>query len=312
MPEGALLPGGLPSGPDVLTGAREPESVVERAGRGRPAWGRFLRHRLAVGGLVLLVVIALAVMLAGVISPYGYEELGPGEELRGPNGTHLFGTDSIGRDQLSRVLHGGRISLAVGAGVALLSGFIGAAVGAASGYFGGRLDNFLMRATDLFLAIPLLVLLMLMARGFGRSVFSIILVLSLFFWMPLARIVRGVFLSLREREFVEAARALGASSRRIILRHLLPNAMGPIIVTVTLSVATAILSESVLSFLGFGVRPPTPTWGNMLADSGDLATTAPWLVWFPGLAILLTVLAVNFVGDGLRDALDPSQRRVRR
>jgi peptide/nickel transport system permease protein len=165
-----------------------------------------------------------------------------------------------------------------------------------------------MRTTDLFLAMPLLVVLIVAARALGGSTLDVVIVLSLFFWMPVARIVRGVFLSLKEQEFVAAARALGASGVRIVWRHMLPNALGPIIVNVTLSVASAILTESVLSFLGFGVQPPTPTWGNLLAESKDLATTAPWLVWFPGLAILVCVLAVNFLGDGLRDALDPAAR----
>jgi peptide/nickel transport system permease protein len=210
------------------------------------------------------------------------------------------------------VIYGGRISLAVGLGVALSAGIIGTLIGSLAGYHGGRLDTVLMRITDLFLSIPLLVILIVAATILGGSVLDIVLVLSLFFWMPLARIVRGVFLSLKQKEFVEAARSVGASNARIIVRHMLPNSLGPIIVNVTLVVAEAILIESVLSFLGFGIQPPTPTWGNMLAESRDLATVAPWLVWFPGLAILLTVLCVNFFGDGLRDAFDPTQQIVRR
>ena len=199
----------------------------------------------------------------------------------------------------------------VGLGVALVSGVIGTVVGAAAGFYGGRLDNAVMRVTDLFLSIPLLVILIIASRATGGKTRDIVLVLSLAIWMYMARIVRGLFLSLREKEFVEAARSIGASNRRIILRHMLPNAIGVIIVNLTLTVAIAILTESLLSFLGFGVQPPTPTWGNMLEDGRPQMTFAGWLVWFPGLAILLTVLCVNFLGDGLRDALDPTQRRVR-
>jgi peptide/nickel transport system permease protein len=265
-----------------------------------------------MGSLILLVLIGLATAFAALIAPHGFAEQDLTAQLRPPGAGSLLGTDTLGRDQFTRLLYGGRISLAVGVGVALSSTIIGTLIGAAAGYARGRLDNLLMRVTDLFLSIPLLVVLIIAATILGGSVVDIVVVLSLFFWMSVARIVRGVFLSLREREFVEAARSLGASRARIVFRHMLPNAMGPIIVNATLSVATAILTESVLSFLGFGIQPPTPTWGNMLADSKNLATTAPWLVWFPGLAILVTVLCVNFLGDGLRDAFDPTQRRVRR
>lgn len=282
------------------------------AGQWQLAWRRLRRHRLAMASLVLLGFIALVVIFAGLIAPKGFAEQNLTAQLLRPGRGHLFGTDTLGRDELSRVIYGGRISLATGFGVAVSAGLIGTIVGSIAGFYGGRIDTILMRLTDLFLSIPLLVILIIAATILGGSVLDIVIVLSLFFWMPLARIVRGVFLSLREKEFVEAARAVGASSVRIIVRHMLPNALGPIIVNVTLAVAEAILIESVLSFLGFGIQPPTPTWGNMLAESRDLATTAPWLVWFPGLAILLTVLCVNFFGDGLRDALDPTQQIVKR
>jgi peptide/nickel transport system permease protein len=215
----------------------------------------------------------------------------------------------------TRVLYGGRISLLVGVAVALSSGVIGSFVGALAGFHGGWIDNALMRVTDLFLSIPFLVILIIGSRLLAdqpwvpfQPVGPIVIILSLFFWMPLARIVRGVFLSLKEKEFVEAARASGASNRRIVFYHMLPNAMGPIIVNATLGVAAAILTESALSFLGFGVQPPTPTWGNLLNGSRQFSQLYPWLVWFPGLAILITVLCVNFLGDGLRDALDPHQK----
>jgi peptide/nickel transport system permease protein len=274
-------------------------------------WRRFRRHKLAITSLVVLLLIALGVALAPVIAPYGFSEQHLDQILEGPSSKHLLGTDQLGRDELTRLLYGGRVSLLVGLGVALVSGVIGTLAGAGAGFYGGRLDNVVMRITDLFLSIPLLVLLIIASRATGGHIQDIVLVLSLVLWMFLARIIRGLFLSLREKEFIEAARGIGASNRRIIFRHMLPNALGVMIVNVTLTVAIAILTESLLSFLGFGIQPPTPSWGNMLEDGRSLMTIAGWLVWFPGLAILITVLCVNFLGDGLRDALDPMQRRVR-
>jgi peptide/nickel transport system permease protein len=274
------------------------------------AWRRFKRHRLAIASAVVLLVLALAALFAGQIAPFGFAEqdLRPEFRTKGPSLTHWFGTDALGRDTFTRVLYGGRISLLVGVSVALSAGIIGGAVGAIAGYYGRWIDNVLMRFTDLFLSIPFLVILILGSRYLGGSLLDIVFILSLFFWMPLARIVRGVVLSLKEKEFVEAARSSGASNSRIIFLHILPNAMGPMVVNATLSVAAAILTESALSFLGFGVQPPTPTWGNLLNGSRQFMLLAPHLVYFPGLAILLTVLAVNFLGDGLRDALDPHQK----
>jgi peptide/nickel transport system permease protein len=301
----------------VATGAEAPPTVealgLEEHGLSQRTlmWRRFRRHKLAMASLIVLVLIGLATVLAGVLTPYGYAEQHLDQILQGPSAEHLLGTDQLGRDELTRLLYGGRISLMVGLGVAVVSGVIGTLVGAAAGFYGGRLDNAVMRLTDLFLSIPLLVILIIASRATGGKTRDIVLVLSLGIWMYMARIVRGLFLSLREKEFIEAARSIGASNRRIIFRHMLPNAIGVIIVNLTLTVAIAILTESLLSFLGFGVQPPTPTWGNMLEDGRPQMTFAGWLVWFPGLAILLTVLCVNFLGDGLRDALDPTQRRVR-
>jgi len=307
----------VPTLSPVATGVEAPPTVealgLEEHGLSQRTlmWRRFRRHRLAMASLVVLVLIGLATILAGVLTPYGYAEQRLDQILQGPSAEHWLGTDQLGRDELTRLLYGGRISLMVGIGVALVSGVIGTVVGAAAGFYGGRLDNAVMRVTDLFLSIPLLVLLIIASRATGGKTRDIVLVLSLALWMFMARIVRGLFLSLREKEFIEAARSIGASNRRIILRHMLPNSIGVIIVNLTLTVAIAILTESLLSFLGFGVQPPTPTWGNMLEDGRPQMTFAGWLVWFPGLAILLTVLCVNFLGDGLRDALDPTQRRVR-
>src|SRR6266498_1062665 len=302
MPEGTVdhppgsalipvaTPAGLEASPTVEALGLEEHGLSQRA----LVWRRFRRHKLAMASLVALLLIGLAVALAPVLTPYNFSDQHLDRILQGPSAKHLLGTDQLGRDELTRLLYGGRVSLLVGLGVALVSAVVGTLAGAAAGYYGGRLDNFVMRLTDLFLSIPLLVLVVSLALG-----------------MFLARIVRGLFLSLREKEFVEAARAIGSSNARIIFRHMLPNALGVIIVNVTLTVAIAILTESLLSFLGFGIQPPTPTWGNMLEDGRSLMTIAGWLVWFPGLAILVTVLCVNFLGDGLRDALDPTQRRVR-
>jgi peptide/nickel transport system permease protein len=319
MPDGTVdhQPGPVPTMTTTATGAEAAPTVealgLEEHGLSQRTlmWRRFRRHKLAIASLVTLVVIGLATLLAGVLSPYEYSEQHLDQILQGPSAEHLLGTDQLGRDELTRLLYGGRISLLVGLGVALVSGVIGTLVGVAAGFYGGRLDNAVMRLTDLFLSIPLLVLLIIASRATGGSIRDIVLVLSLALWMFLARIVRGLFLSLREKEFVEAARSIGASNRRIIFRHMLPNALGVIIVSITLTVAIAILTESLLSFLGFGIQPPTPTWGNMLEDGRPQMTFAAWLVWFPGLAILITVMCVNFLGDGLRDALDPTQRRVR-
>ncbi len=271
------------------------------------AWRRFKRHKMALAGLVVLALLVLVSILAPLLTPYSYSKFDLAQALQGPSLTHYFGTDNIGRDVFTRVLYGGRISLSVGISVALASTIIGTLIGALAGYYGRWLDQILMRVTDLFLSIPFLVILIIAVNLLAGSILDIILVLSLFFWMPNARIVRGVVLSLKEKEFVEASRSLGTSNRRIILSEILPNALGPIIVIVTLGVAAAVITESALSFLGFGVQPPTPTWGNLLAGAQNFALLAPWMVWFPGLFILFTVLAVNLVGDGLRDAFDPHQ-----
>ena len=276
---------------------------------------RFLRHKLAVAAGLLLLVLYIMAIFAPWIAPY---PLNPPMTVKvlsaarhGPSLAHLFGTDELGRDQLTRLMYAGRISLLIGLCVAVFSTLFGTALGSIAGLFGGRADQLLMRFTDLFLVVPALAILMIAQKGFGGSVPVIIIILSLLYWQWIARIVRGVFLSLKEKEFVEAARASGASSWRIITRHLIPNTIGAIAVNTTLVVGYAILTESTLSFLGFGVQPPAVSWGNMLAQSeGSVGTSTAYLVYFPGLFILLTVLAVNFLGDGLRDAFDPqSQHR---
>jgi len=275
---------------------------------------RFMRHRLAVVSLFVLLLIFLAGAFAHYVAPYSFEQIDLNNSSAAPTftGWHVFGTDLIGRDYLSRVIYGIRTSEQVALLVALMSTLVGVTIGAIAGYFAGWVDNVLMRFTDLMLTLPpIAVLLTAAAIVKTRSPIIIAFILAALFWTGFARIVRGTFLSLREKEYIEAAKAAGASDTRIIVRHLLPNAIGPIIVAATLTVGIAILTEAVLGFLGFGVQPPTPTLGKLIADGQDAGTNLWWLVTMPGLTILLIVLCVNFVGDGLRDAFDPTQRRVR-
>jgi len=293
-------------GPAPPPAAADPMGAAERALTTRQlAWRRFRRHKLAMASAVVLILLALVAIFAKYVTPYGFREIDLASFYKGPSLKHWFGTDVLGRDEFTRVIYGGRISLSVGLAVALVAGFVGAIVGGLAGFYGGWIDNLMMRVTDLFLSIPFLVILIIASQALGTSTWDIIIILSLFFWMGDARIVRGMFLSLKEKEFVEAAKASGAKNRRIIFYHILPNVTGPIVVNLTLLVAVAILTESSLSFLGFGIQPPTPSWGNLLSDAQSAIFTAQWLVYFPGLFILLTVLCVNFLGDGLRDALDP-------
>ncbi|MDJ0923432.1 MAG: ABC transporter permease [Acidimicrobiia bacterium] len=271
---------------------------------------KFLQHKLAVVSLIVLVIIILAGVFAGTIAPYGFEEIDLQNRSQAPtlDGFHIMGTDKIGRDYFSRVLFGTRTSLIVASIVAGVSTLIGTVVGGLAGYMGGRTDNWLMRLTDLFLTLPGLAILLILSAFLGQgSPIRVAFILAFLFWTATARIVRGVFLSLREKEFVEAAKAAGASDGRIIFRHILPNAMGPIIVSMTLTVATAILVEAALSFLGFGIQPPNPALGKLIADGQDSMTTQWWLVTMPGLLIVTISLCINFIGDGLRDALDPTQ-----
>ena len=312
--------------------SNDPDTALTTAGQGlttkplsptRLAWLRFRRHKLAMASVIILAVLTILVFFPGLVVDWQPLERDlDAARYAGPSGEHWLGTDDLRRDLFSRILHGGQISLQVAFFVALLSTGLGALVGSVSGYFGGGLDNALMRVTDLFLGLPQLVALIILTRlparnewavtfmGEEGTVRSIITVMVLIFWMPTARIVRGLVLSLKEKEFVEAARAMGASDWRILTRHLLPNCMGPLIVAVTIAVAAAILTESALSFLGFGVESvTTPTWGNLLSNTKGQLRSNGHVVWFPGLAIVITVLCVNYLGDGLRDALDPRQKK---
>jgi peptide/nickel transport system permease protein len=290
--------------------------LVYVAGRtqGEMFWRRFKRHKLALISVIVLVLLYLIAIFGPMLSPYSFDKIDY-TGAQPPSIQHPLGTDELGRDEMTRIMYGGRISLMVGIVVAILSAGIGTIVGMIAGFYGGRVDNILMRFTDMMLALPLLPLLMVAGLVVAQlkidSMWAIVVILGVLEWMAVARLVRSSFLALREKEFVEAARAMGASDWRIITKHLLPNSIAPIVVNTTLVVGAAIIVESVLSFLGFGIQPPTPSWGNMLSDARSTMVLYPWLMWSPGIAIVLTVLSVNFLGDGLRDALDPTQVRVR-
>jgi peptide/nickel transport system permease protein len=305
------------------------ERTAEAAGQGvRPAytlwelvWLRFRRHKMAMAGaliLILLIVYSVAGAFFFTEAYANYTETGA--RLSAPSAEHPFGTDAVGRDILARTVYGGQISLLIGLFAVVVETLVGVLIGAVAGYYGGWIDSLLMRFTEAMFNIPQLFLLLVMAkyfsgkipeieflgRSFSGSVVVIIAIIGLTSWMYLARIVRAEFLSLKEREFIQAAHCIGTRHIAIIFRHILPNTVAPIIVSATLGVANAILSEAYISFLGVGVRPPTATWGNMLEGASSYIEAAPWLWIFPGLLIVLTVLSINFLGDGLRDALDPT------
>ena len=280
------------------------------------AFYRFRKHRLATVGAVVLLTMVVGVVAGPFVYRVPIDEIDFKAKLLGPSAAHPLGTDDLGQDLLARMLYGGRISLAVGIAAMLIALTIGVSVGAAAGHFAGAADHALMRITDLFLSLPQLPLLLLVVYLFRDSLkqmlgpeagvfVMIVVVIGGLRWMPVARLVRAQFLSLREKEFVEAARSLGAPPLRQVVRHILPNAMGPVMVAGTIDVAAAIIAESSLSFLGLGFPPDIPTWGRILFDAKDNLDFAPHWALFPGTAIFLTVLSINYIGDGLRDALDP-------
>lgn len=272
-------------------------------------WENFKRHKIAVVASFLLIIMALACFAAPIIAPYKFDAINLLAIRNPPSIGHWMGTDDLGRDLLTRILYGGRISIMIGILSALVGTGLGALIGAVAGFYGGRTDNILMRFTDIAYSIPTLPLLIVLSSFSNSAVPIMVLIIGFLSWMTTARVVRGSVLSVKEKEYVEAARMIGASDSVIIWQHILPNIAGPIIVGTTLGVGNAIIIESSLSFLGLGVQPPTPTWGNMLMDSQATMASKPWLTIFPGLAILLIVLEVNFIGDGLHDALDPTLRR---
>jgi peptide/nickel transport system permease protein len=294
----------------VRAPARRSDSLWAEAAR------RFRRHRLAMVGVVVLTAMVLAVVVGPFVYRVPVDDIDFRAKLKGPSSAHPLGTDDLGQDILARILYGGRISLAVGVVAMLIGICVGTTVGAVAGQFGGAIDSVLMRVTDLFLSLPQLPIFLLVVylfrdpvkKAFGPELGAFVLIVAVIGslrWMPVARLVRAQFLSLREKEFVEAARGLGVPALRQVMRHILPNALGPVIVVATIDVAAAIIAESSLSFLGLGFPLDIPTWGRILFDAKDNLDFAPHWALFPGAAIFLTVLSINFIGDGLRDALDP-------
>jgi peptide/nickel transport system permease protein len=273
---------------------------------------RFFKHRLAVIAIIVLAIMVV-VSVGASLSPYSPTQQNPANPFQPPTAQHWFGTDELGRDIFTRILYGGRVSLIVGLVSTLLTILVGVAVGAASGYYGGWLDNILMRITDAFLTFPTIFVLIILSSmlrelpfpWLKNSVMVVIVIIAALSWMWPARLVRSLFITLREREFVAATRALGGTDTRIIIQHILPNCLGPILVSATLQMANAIITESGLSYLGFGVQPPTATWGAILSTAQVHVYRAPWMAIYPGVMIFITVMTINYIGDGLRDAFDP-------
>ena len=277
------------------------------------AWRHFRKHRPAMAGVAVLSLLVLGALLIPLVTNYDPGQTHILDKYQAPSLEHPMGTDSLGRDLFIRVMDGGRISLLIGLTAVLLAVIIGTSVGALAGFYGGKVDNILMRIADIMLTLPTLFVAILLTQllragvipFLSAGIMPIVLVIAVTSWMVVARLVRAAYLSIKQKDFIDAARAAGARNGRIIIRHILPNAMSPIIVAATLRVGAAIITEAGLSFLGFGVQPPTPSWGNMLNNAQSEMDFAPWTAIFPGLFIFLTVIAFNYIGDGLRDALDP-------
>lgn len=285
----------------IMLAAAKPESLWTKARK------RFFRHKLAMFGLVTLLLLIIVSIAAPLLTPYSPIALDLRAIRKPPTAAHLLGTDGTGRDVLTRIFYAGRISLSVGLVSVSISMIIGIIIGSIAGYKGGKVDMFLMRLTDMFMTFPSLVIIITVAAAMGPSVYNAMLVIGLLTWPSIARLVRGQFLTLREQQFVRAARSIGVSDRDLVFKHIFPNTISSIAVAVTFGVASAILLEASLSFLGLGVQAPTPSWGNMLRDAQSLniLEDMPWMWLPPGLMIALAVLSINFIGDGLRDALDP-------
>lgn len=295
---------------DQLELEREGIAIVSRS-FGRQTWDRFRKHKLAIVAAIMLVSLPIIFWVGPLWSDYGFEEITP-DFRQGPSLEHPFGTDDIGRDLMVRTFEGGKFSIRIALFVALLTTAIGTVVGAMKGYFGGWVDLTLSWITNLFLVVPAFVVLLVISVKWGSTPNGIALVLALLLWPTIARVVRGVVLQYKEQEFVMAAKAAGASTPRILFRHILPNAVGPIVVNATLLVGAAIILESTLSFLGLGVKPPTPTLGNLVAEAKGKIDDTPSRILIPGAFVVAIALSVNFLGDGLRDALDPTSRQVRK
>jgi peptide/nickel transport system permease protein len=307
-----LVPPSLPEEENLDFLSLTPQLARKRRSQMRIIFDRFLRNRVAVVGMVVLGIITLATIFAPFLTHASAADPDPSIKLDlnnifgAPSLLHPLGTDELGRDELARILYGGRVSLMVGSASMVVALVFGIGIGAIAGFYGGIIDNLLMRFTDVILAIPLYLLLFVLSASFSNgSVLNVVFLIAIFGWTYTARLVRGEFLALKEREFVMAARTLGANNMRLMLRHILPNAAGPIIVNATLLIGQNIILESVLSFFGFGIQIPLASWGSMVSTARDFFLEDPILVWAPGLCILVVVLSFNLMGDGLRDALDP-------
>jgi peptide/nickel transport system permease protein len=307
---GALATAGDASAELGALRAKKPRSLWS------DAWRQFRKHKLAMGGLATLIFLTVAVLIGPLVWPESRSQIDFNRALQGPSLSHPMGTDDLGHDIFARILWGGRISLAVGVAAMFVAILLGVMVGAVSGFFGRFLDSVLMRFTDMFISLPQLPLLLLcsylfrdkLTDDYGQTLgpfLLIVVLIGVLNWMSVARLVRASFLSIKEKEFIEAARCIGASRSSIIFRHILPNTLGPVIVAATLAVGGAIITESSLSFLGLGFPPDVPTWGRLLLDAVNFMELAPYMVIFPALVIFLAVLSINYLGDGLRDALDP-------
>jgi ABC-type dipeptide/oligopeptide/nickel transport system permease subunit len=289
----------------------EPLLPARQKGYWRLVWRRFKQHRIAYVGLLFFLALLLLVIIGPYLVPYQLDQVSLAERMHGPSERHWFGTDELGRDTWVRIMHGGRVSLAVGLIVGISTVIIGGLIGIVAGYFGGILDNILMRIVDVIYTIPRIVLLLVLAKMAGPGLSNIVIILVALEWTNAARLARGAVLSFREQEFVLAAKCLGASRWRIMLRHLLPNSLAPLIVAATLDAGAAIRAESTLSFLGLGIQPPTPSWGNLLTNASTNIFIAPVQVFLPGVFIFFALMSFNLLGDALRDAMDPrlSQER---
>lgn len=292
-----------------MTDSKAAVPVAKAASKKRSQWAevwRRLNHnKMAMFGLAIIIIIVLSAIFADIISPFDYRIQNLNNISQKPGGAHILGTDDLGRDILSRIIHGTRISLLVGFVSVSISVLVGGSLGAMSGYYGGKLDNVIMRAMDVLLAIPSILLAIAIVSAFGGGIINVMIAVGISSVPTYARIVKASVISVKENEFIEAARAIGASDLRIIIKHILPNSMAPIIVQSTLGVAGAILSAAGLSFIGMGIQPPTPEWGAMLSNGRYIIRTAWHVATFPGIAIMITIFALNLLGDGLRDALDP-------
>ena len=284
-------------------------SVEKSSSLGKDAWLRLRANRMAMISLFILMGIILVSLIGPAISPYAYDQQNLDRVFEGPGKDHIFGTDNLGRDLFARTTYGGRISLAVGLLATLVSLVIGVSYGMFSGYTGGRVDAWMMRAVDVLYALPFTIFVILLMVMFGRNFLLLFLAIGAVEWLTMARITRAQTMNLKRSEFVEAARALGYSHGRILFRHILPNLIGPIIIYATLTVPAVMLLEAVLSFLGLGVQAPMSSWGSLIKEGAEKMDAAPWLLFFPGMFFCLSLFALNFLGDGLRDALDPKSSK---